>query len=573
MSNLKFSMSFLAVLVLLVGCTPGSPGTNEAPAASPAASPQNVALAPPASGEAIAGRTYDIVLKSNVDNADIAFTIHEPEFLVGGASYPLILQSHGYAGSRQSDRPAADSFIGQFLVNGFGVLSLDERGNGESGGAVRILDPAFEGQDWLQTLDWAEDNLVWLEYDPSGFDTGLGKGNPVMGSIWSSYGGGFQHLIYAIDNKQRLDAIAPDITWNDLRYSLFSGGVFKSLWGTLLGGLGNAPPNTQDQEVNEGLAQGNGTNSLDQDKLDLLYQNSLESHCRGENSFTTAGGLRQMDAFYSQSHLDTLFNFNDLYHNYDCLKQLGGDVRLMTKSTGHGLDSGDGGDQCGVITRQEATLAWYNEKLRGVAGAANYIPDICYNLGTQGDDGIVVNTVTVGGTPVAFSQANMLVGEAVITGPILVDPPLYVAGLGGDILAGIPTIDLTVTPVLPAIDPIVFIGIGVRRGGTAPVRPLMNQIRPFRGEGTFPLTELNGVLERLGEGDELVLMLLPNSNANFGTVTTAAAAGQTPSGPGTGDIGQYPTNGAAVSSLLNLSGTINLPLIGSSHPAPTEPTP
>lgn len=524
-------------------------------------------------GTTRAGKTYDVTLTSNIDAADIAITIHEPTEFTEGEFYPLILHSHGYSGSRQSSRPGPDSFIGQFLENGYGVLSLDERGNGESGGEVRILDPKLEGKDWLQVLDWVEVNLAWLEYDANGPDTGTGKGNPVMGSIGGSYGGGYQHMVYAIDNKARLDALAPDITWNNLLYSLFSGGVFKSMWGTLLAGLGTRPPNRQHQDISEGLAEGNGQNTLSPDKQDLLYGNSFESHCRGENDDTTTGGLRQIDAFYSQSHLDTLFNFNDLYHNFDCLRELGGDVRLMTKFTGHGLDNGKGSDQCGVITRKEATLAWYNEKLKGQTGAADYIPQICYNLGSTSDDGIIVNDVTVGGnTSVSFSHDNIVVGEAAASGPVIVSPALYTVPAGGDILAGIPTVEMTITDAaVGAVDPILFVGIGLKRGDAGPTRPLMNGLTPFRGLGDYE-RELVGVFERLEAGDELVLMLLPNSNANTASVVPSNAASLTSfSPPNAGDVGQYPSNGSSTPAGINITGTIKLPLIGTNHSAPTAP--
>ena len=175
-----------------------------------------------------AGTSTDVIIPSNVDGAAIAFTVHEPTVVIEGQKYPLILEGHGYGGSRvkAASRPASggSGLLSRLLDDGFGIISIDQRGHGDSGGKIRILDPDFEGKDLVQLLDWAEDNLDWLAYR---------NGNLLLGATGQSYGGGFQHTIYAHDPKHRLDAIAPEITWHDLRYSLFSGHVFKSFWATL----------------------------------------------------------------------------------------------------------------------------------------------------------------------------------------------------------------------------------------------------------------------------------------------------------------------------------------------------
>ncbi|MFT5063889.1 MAG: ABC-2 type transport system ATP-binding protein, partial [Gammaproteobacteria bacterium] len=146
--------------------------------------------------EGRAGTELQIKIPSDVDGEVIAFTIIEPHFVAPNITSPLILHSHGYAGARARTRPTS-GILGGLLDEGMGVLSLDERGNGESGGEVRILDPEFEGKDWLQVLDWAEDNLEWLRYENASdieIDKGEPGANPVMGAVGSSYGGGFQHL-------------------------------------------------------------------------------------------------------------------------------------------------------------------------------------------------------------------------------------------------------------------------------------------------------------------------------------------------------------------------------------------
>ena len=207
-----------------------------------------------------------------------------------------------------------------------------------SGSTGRILDPSLEGQDLLQILDWAEENLEWLAYDPNGADTGLGKGNPIVGAIGSSYGGGFQHLVHAIDTKHRLDAIAPDITWHDLRNSLNPGDAAKTMWSLALVGIGESSGNAsldlalvalgttqdpfngpllgdgQDPFVKETLARAVATNEFPRQALDWFRYHSLGNWC-------AASGLPAMPylaygdditPMLLADEADTLFQLNEV---------------------------------------------------------------------------------------------------------------------------------------------------------------------------------------------------------------------------------------------------------------------
>lgn len=569
MQGLKFIV-LLGAASLLAACdsSDGSGSSNNNP------------NQPPITSEPRDGVSYDVHLASDVDGENIAFTVMEPMVVADGLTAPIILHSHGYSGSRATSPEGG--MLGALHAEGFGFISLDERGNGESGGTVRILDPAFEGQDWLQVLDWAEENLPWLRYENAAgqiVDKDAADANVVMGAIGGSYGGGFQHLVYALDPKHRLDAIAPDITWNDLRYSLFSGGVFKSMWATLLAGLGSAPPNTQDQEIQEGLAEGLVLNSLAEDKQALLYQNSLASHCAGENDFTAPDGLQPIDVLYSQSALDTLFNFTDTYRNYECVSALGGDVRVFVKSAGHGLDNGDGSNECGTVNAIDATVAWYREKLLHIPGAADMVPEFCFQLGSTIGDSITPSEITVGSdNPITVADGAVTIGSLspntladllnLITGFMPESPldtltnlpaelvnqlngfssgqagqrteVLYDGAVDGpNVLAGVPLIDLTISEgALPANDPIIFVGLGVREGAAGTVRTIQNQMTPFRGFNTFDDVELVGVFERIEATEQLVLVMQ-------------------------GDFApQYLSSSSTLPGTVNVSAEVRVPLIG-----------
>lgn len=483
-------------------------------------------------GTAVDGKSTDVVLVSNLDGEDIAITVHEPTQIASGGRYPLILHSHGYGGSRQSARPT-EGLLKNLLDQGYGVLSIDERGHGDSGGTIRILDPEKEGKDLLQILDWAEANLPWLAYR---------DGNLLLGAVGGSYGGGYQHLIYAIDPKHRLDAIAPEITWHDLRYSLSSGpdtNVFKSYWGTLLSAGGNIAGDglTQDAEVNTGLVQGLTMGTLPEDKLALLYKHSLASYCNNENPL---GSLTRIDALYWQSARDTLFNLNDAWHNVQCVGAKGGDVRLLVKAPGH---DGGGSEQCGALNKDRSILAWYDEKLKGISGADNYIPKFCFHLGDDGDDGVVVDRFPVGGQSFELPAQTVL---AQTGSPQAASVVLTTIGAGGAVLAGIPTATLTLEDPsgLGVLDPVLFVALAKRSPGANADTLLMgNQVRPVRGYGSHEL-ELVGVSARLAEGDELRLVIQASNS------------------------GRYPGMGSRTPAPAGISGSIRVPLLSATLPAP-----
>jgi ABC-2 type transport system ATP-binding protein len=411
------------------------------------------------------------------------------------------------------------------LANGYGILSLDERGHGDSGGLIRVLDPDFEGQDWLQVLDWVEENLPWLMTRTDA----QGNADPVLGSFGGSYGGGHQHLIYRIDPKDRLDAMAPLITWHDLNYSLYPNRVFKTYWAALLSAGGNSNANGQDVDVNLGLALGIGANQMTAELQALLYRNSLAYNCDGNGR-----PLRPIDALYAQSAGDLLFNLNEARDNVECVKALGGDVRFMAKPSGH---SGGEHHRCGDIELVDAQFAFFEEKLYRKSGAANFVPDYCFHIGMEGDEGVVLNEIPTADdrdVTATVSTTNFVVheGQDQVAGRRILDLGVEI-GPGGDLIIGMPTIDISITdPVLDVNgqgDPILFVALGRSSDGGATYTLLMKQVTPYRGYG---------LSVRVNEGDKLALILMPSS------------------------LYQYPGSGSDVATPVNVTATVRVPLLG-----------
>lgn len=149
---------------------------------------------------------------------------------------PAVLLAHGFGGSKEGAAEEA-----QLLAEaGFVVLTYTARGFGESTGLISMNAPDFEVADASALIDYLASLASVTTESP---------GDPVVGVGGGSYGGALALLLAGYDD--RVDAVAADITWNDLETSLFAQsavegaqpGVLKSLWTSLFfsSGLGLEP--------------------------------------------------------------------------------------------------------------------------------------------------------------------------------------------------------------------------------------------------------------------------------------------------------------------------------------------
>lgn len=530
------------------------------------------------------GRSYQVVIPSRVDNEPISFQVFEPDVFDCQQGHALILEGHGYSGSRQTEK-SGDSAVAQStgLVNltstGYAVISIDQRGSGDSGGTVRVMDPDFEGQDLVAIVDWAEQHLDYLKYRDN---------NLLLGGIGSSYGGGFQMLLLAIDPSQRFDAIVPEITWHDLSYSLAPNDVVKSYWALALGALGDAATQgSQDPFIRAALLEGSATGLMPEALLPFLRYHSPSYFCDNPTTIEvgdegsvadfvlgsllsniplTAGSYRvgtptrkalpKVDALIFQGPRDDLFNLNEAYKNYQCLQRAGGDVRLLSYEFGHGLLAPDLGlvqqtieaqtlpigRNCGSVDANQAAVAWFNEKLLGKGSANTVITterDICLSL-TQ-NDAVALPTMPEGGQTFPIVLPGGLPVPVPVTLAQLVPTivPLTTITNTTEVIGGIPKLNITVgrgnemldglcqSSVEPLLrlgscDSTVFVGLGViplaAKGTRLPLVPELidEQVLPIRGFGSFEL-DMVGVGERLVAGDQLVLMIYGNQQAFVAT--------------------------------------------------------
>ncbi|GAB7108518.1 CocE/NonD family hydrolase [Streptomyces phaeofaciens JCM 4814] len=128
---------------------------------------------------------------------------------------PAVLLGHGFGGDKDDVRQQAEDLA----RDGYAVLTWSARGFGRSTGKIGLNDPKAEVADVSRLIDWlAQQPQVRLD----------AAGDPRVGVAGASYGGAISLLAAGYDD--RVDAIAPAITYWNLADALFPDGVFKKLW-------------------------------------------------------------------------------------------------------------------------------------------------------------------------------------------------------------------------------------------------------------------------------------------------------------------------------------------------------
>jgi pimeloyl-ACP methyl ester carboxylesterase len=178
------------------------------------------------------------VRSKSADPVDVAISVFKPAGASATTPVPVILESHGWGGSRRTS--VNDGVVKPFLDAGIGVVSIDQRGHGGTGGLRHLQDPAREAQDVISVIDTIA-TFDWVRLDA--------PGDPVLGAIGGSYGGGFQTMTALTEisetGRTRFDALAPEITWYDFPTALAPEGVARTAWLSVVYAAGKAPCSTK----------------------------------------------------------------------------------------------------------------------------------------------------------------------------------------------------------------------------------------------------------------------------------------------------------------------------------------
>jgi pimeloyl-ACP methyl ester carboxylesterase len=280
---------------------------------------------------------------TSTDGTEIAVTLYAPP---SSDPEPAVLLTHGWGGRRNGVTTLG--LIANYVTNGYVVASFDSRGFGDSGGESHLDGPP-EVADVGCLLDWLADRPE--------VET-VGPGNPRVGMDGLSYGGGIQLQVAGAED--RLDAIVPRITWNDLTYSLAPNGVIKGSWLSVLLGIGTIGS----------IDWGDGPRLFD--NLSEWYWDAMEHNELPSDAATglAARSVGQRVESYDtptllvQGLADTLFPPNEAARTYETLQNAGVESRLLLYGGGHTLEELTVPLKARYYMNRQV-LSWMDRHLRG----------------------------------------------------------------------------------------------------------------------------------------------------------------------------------------------------------------
>jgi ABC-2 type transport system ATP-binding protein len=254
----------------------------------------------------------------------------------GPGPHPTVFMGPGWSLAGDTDTTGQGILGGlpikDLLAAGYNVLTWDPRGFGQSGGDAEVDSPAYEARDVSTLIDWVS-ALPGVQLD--------GPGDPRMGMVGGSYGGGIQLVTAATDC--RVDAIVPTIAWNSLTTSLDKSGTYKIGWSSILTNLSSSDHVAP--EVTAAAASGRTTGVVTPAEIAWF----------GARGPAPLLGRIHIPTLIVQGTVDTLFTLQEGVDNYEALRADGVTTSMQWFCGGHGVCLTDPGN---VGAPEEATLAW-----------------------------------------------------------------------------------------------------------------------------------------------------------------------------------------------------------------------
>ncbi|MFI5819255.1 alpha/beta fold hydrolase [Streptomyces rishiriensis] len=259
-------------------------------------------------------------------------------FTAGGSGRrPAVLLAHGFGGSKDDVRPQAE----KLARDGYAVLTWSARGFGRSTGKIGLNDPKGEVADVSRLIDWlAKQPEVRLDK----------PGDPRVGVAGASYGGAVSLLSAGYD--QRVDAIAPAITYWNLADALFPDGVFKKLWAGVFfntgGGAARFTPALA--AMYERVAESGAPDAAARELLEARSPSAVADRIK-------------VPTLLLQGQTDSLFTLAQSDAAEKAIRGNGAPVDVDWIAGGH-----DGGDMETARVQSRVT-AWFDRYLKGDASA------------------------------------------------------------------------------------------------------------------------------------------------------------------------------------------------------------
>jgi putative CocE/NonD family hydrolase len=436
-------------------------------------------LAPPAAATGIVPRDLTITV-TGLGPENRTCRIDADLYVPAGADRhhraPALLATNGFGGTKEDQADLAQGFGEQGYVTlsytGIGFvdgdncpITLDDREH--DGAAAGQLLRFLGGDRSIHAVDDATGETVVVDQVIRQDRTSSTPYDPAVGMTGGSYGGQIQFATAGFEHAagtDRLDAIVPLITWNDLSYSLApensalpggtahygsvssdQTGVFKYEWAALFtsvgvgdgatdaaalldpattpGHLGDNCGNFEPQ-VCRALVEVATTGYPSRASVDYLRSNSVASYLADV----------QVPTLIGQGQADTLFNLQESIATYTALREQGTPVSLVWQSWGHSDSSPEAGE---LDLRHPAdsyqgrqALAWFDHYVRGTGPAPaqdfRYFRDWVFD-GTNVDEAYAVSpsyppATTARTWHLAGGQTVPGVGGAVVGDPATLTP-------------------------------------------------------------------------------------------------------------------------------------------------------
>lgn len=454
-----------------------------------------------------------VMTVTSFDGTAIDILVCKPSGASASDPAPVVLQSHGWGGSRWADCGSAAGWLAQ----GWGTVSISQRGFGDSGGEAHVHDPLYEGRDMVAVIDRIA-TFSWVQLEA--------PNDPVLAAIGGSYGGGYQFMTAFVETaatgSTRLDALAPEITWFDLSESLAPSGVVRTEWVAALYAVGAKDVHAG---IHNAFAVGVATGEWPDGSVPGSYDIDGDFHDNGPVAWVENGVLLDVPVLIGQGTSDNLFNLNQGLENFE--RSLTPAARAQSHFIGYngghalpafappgigGIGVGTNTDPCsepfggfGVLSRN-----FFDNVLRG---ASHPMPSTPYSIATV--EGVCLALASLPApTTIPIGDVVTNTGAGAPQHIALATGPLTVAGVG-EVRARLTSLGL---------DQRVFFGLSK---GTTPLdaRILENNMMPLRAVdpavGADVTIELAGVASTLATGETLYLTVSPVSDMSAGHVSRA----------------------------------------------------